>query len=107
MNASSRVVLVHIAYAFHQMAQQGEEVGIALPHAAEGEVEAASGASQQAEPKVSEETPVVTCACGKPIEECCKTKGTPCEGNCGDCKHDGGHKCKHNGEHQCKHNCKH
>ena len=73
----------------------------------EGEVQAASGASQQAEPKVSEETPVVTCACGKPIEECCKTKGTPCEGNCGDCKHDGEHKCKHNGEHQCKHNCKH
>ena len=73
----------------------------------EGEVQAASGASQQANQKVSEETPVVTCAGGKPIEECCKTKGTPCEGNCGDCKHDGEHKCKHNGEHQCKHNCKH
>ena len=73
----------------------------------EGEVQAASGASQQAEPKVSEETPVVTCACGKPIEECCKTKGTPCESNCGDCKHDGEHKCTHNGEHPCKHNCKH
>ena len=84
-----------------------EAVNKAYSAYTEGEVEAASGASQQAEPKVSEETPVVTCACGKPIEECCKTKGTPCEGNCGDCKHDGEHKCKHNGEHQCKHNCKH
>lgn len=48
----------------------------------EGEVEAASGASQQATPKVSEEAAAETCACGKPMEECCKAKGTPCEGAC-------------------------
>ncbi len=91
-----------------------EAVNKAYEAYTEGEVEAASGASQQAAPKVSEDTgdagvsPAVaaeqnpeqqaTCECGKPIEECCKTKGTPCEGNCG--------KCKHDGEHQCKHNCK-
>ena len=90
-----------------------EAVNKAYEAYTEGEVQAASGASQQANPKVSEGTedagvsPAVaedqsaqeaTCECGKPIEECCKTKGTPCEGHCG--------KCKHDGEHQCKHNCK-
>ena len=90
-----------------------EAVNKAYSAYTEGEVQAASGASQQANPKVSEEagdagvSPAVaedqsaqeaTCECGKPIEECCKTKGTPCEGNCG--------KCQHDGEHQCKHNCK-
>lgn len=84
-----------------------EAVNKAYEAYTDGEVQAASGASQQAAPKVSEdasltagETPASpeTCECGKPIEECCKTKGTPCEGNCG--------KCKHDGEHQCKHNCK-
>ena len=86
-----------------------EAVNKAYEAYTEGEVEAASGASQQAAPKVSEdatititagETPASpeTCECGKPIEECCKTKGTPCEGNCGNCQHEG--------EHQCKHNCK-
>ena len=88
-----------------------EAVNKAYEAYTEGEVQAASGASQQAAPKVSEDTedagvsPAVaeelnpeqqaTCECGKPIEECCKTKGTPCEGNCGNCKHDGEHKCKH------------
>ncbi len=85
-----------------------EAVNKAYEAYTEGEVEAASGASQQAAPKVSEDASITardtigaspeTCECGKPIEECCKTKGTPCEGNCGNCKHDG--------EHQCKHNCK-
>ena len=90
-----------------------EAVNKAYSAYTEGEVQAASGASQQANPKVSEEagdagvssgvaaeqTPEqTTCACGKPIEECCKTKGTPCEGNCGNCQHEG--------EHPCKHNCK-
>ncbi len=72
-----------------------EAVNKAYEAYTEGEVEAASGASQQAEPKVSESAVATTCECGKPIEECCKTKGTPCEGNCGKCKHDGEHKCKH------------
>ena len=85
-----------------------EAVNKAYSAYTEGEVQAASGASQQASPKVSEDAPLTagetpaspeTCECGKPIEECCKTKGTPCEGNCGNCQHDG--------EHQCKHNCKH
>ena len=86
-----------------------EAVNKAYEAYTEGEVEAASGASQQAAPKVSEDTTITitagetpaspeTCECGKPIEECCKTKGTPCESNCGNCKHDG--------EHQCKQDCK-
>ena len=84
-----------------------EAVNKAYEAYTDGEVQAASGASQQAEPKVSEDASLTageapaspeTCECGKPIEECCKTKGTPCEGNCGNCQHEG--------EHQCKHNCK-
>ena len=66
----------------------------------EGEVEAASGASQQATPKVSEEAAAETCACGKPMEECCKAKGTPCEGACnGQCSG----KCA--GKQECQHAC--
>ena len=84
-----------------------EAVNKAYEAYTDGEVQAASGASQQAAPKVAEDASLTageapaspeTCECGKPIEECCKTKGTPCEGNCGNCQHEG--------EHQCKHNCK-
>lgn len=68
----------------------------------DGEVEAASGASQQAVSSADEQD--ATCACGKPIEECCKTKGTTCEGHChenGAC----GETCGE--EHPCQHACKH
>ena len=75
----------------------------------EGEVEAASGASQQATPKVSGEEVSETCACGKPIEDCCKTKGTACEGNCGANCQGNCDACAHpcQGDHTCKHTCQH
>ncbi|MGN0235992.1 MAG: RnfABCDGE type electron transport complex subunit G [Paludibacteraceae bacterium] len=72
-----------------------EAVNKAYSAYTEGEVQAASGASQQAEPKVSEDGAAATCECGKPVEECCKTKGAACEGQCGNCQHEGEHPCKH------------